>query len=90
MESVKHFFFTGAGSGGGSLFSQYSQTGSGTGNLGITSPWLALESGRQKMDITTLLPNQTLPVNTIDIVSQTLLCGSDEEAIYTIDIPGIR
>ncbi|KAL4232719.1 Nucleoporin Nup43 [Mactra antiquata] len=81
---------TGAGSGGGSLFTQHSQQNSGSSNLGITSPWLAIESGRQKMDITTLLPNQTLPVNTIDILSQTLLAGSDEESIYMLDVPGIR
>lgn len=82
---------TGAGSGGGSLFSQHQHAHpNGAGNLGITSPWLALESGRQKMEITTVLPNQTLPVNTIDIESETLLCGTDEEAIYCIDIPGIR
>lgn len=82
---------TGAGSGGGSLFSQHQHPHpNGAGSLGITSPWLALESGRQKMEITTLLPNQTLPVNSIDIETQTLLCGTDEEAIYSIDIPGIR
>lgn len=57
---------------------------------GVSSPWLSLDAGRHKMEITTVLPNQTLPVNTLDIESQTLLCGTDEEAIYTIDIPGIR
>ena len=42
------------------------------------------------MEITTLLPNQNLPVNTIDIESQTLTCGTDEEAIYVVDLPAIR
>lgn len=80
--------FTGAGSGGGVLFSQ-NTSASGVGNLSITSPWLVLESGRQKLELKSLL-DLTLPLNTIDIVSDTLLCGSDEEAIYAVDIPGIR
>ncbi|XP_045197287.2 nucleoporin Nup43-like [Mercenaria mercenaria] len=79
---------TGAGSGGGSLFSQNTPTG-GAGNMSITSPWLVLDSGRQKLDVKSKL-SLTLPLNTIDIVSQILLCGSDEEAIYAMDIPGIR
>ncbi|WAR08209.1 NUP43-like protein [Mya arenaria] len=78
---------TGAGSGGGSLFAQ---PPGGAQQPQITSPWLGLESGRSKMEISTLLPNQSLPINTLDIDGETLICGSDEEAIYTIDIPGIR
>ena len=69
--------------------SQHSQAG-GASHHGITCPWLGLESGRSKMEITTLLPNQTLPVNTLDIEAETLVCGTDEEAIYTVDLPGIR
>ncbi|XP_060565440.1 nucleoporin Nup43-like [Ruditapes philippinarum] len=79
---------TGAGSGGGSLFSQ-GMPASGAGNVSITSPWLTLESGRQKLDVKSKL-NLTLPINTVDIISEVLLCGSDEEAVYAVDIPGIR
>lgn len=77
---------TGAGSGGGSLFTQHHTTST----PGISSPWLSIDSGRNKMEITTLLPSQNLPVNTIDIESQTLVCGTDEEALYIIDLPAIR
>jgi hypothetical protein len=62
---------------------------SGAGNVSITSPWLTLESGRQKLDVKSKL-NLTLPINTVDIISEVLLCGSDEEAVYAVDIPGIR
>jgi len=79
--------FTVTGSGGGSLLSA---TSGGPQSLPITSPWLGLESGRSKMEISTLLPNQSLPINSLDIEDHTLVCGSDEEAIYTIDIPAIR
>lgn len=79
---------TGAGSGGGGLFSQSTSGGEG-GNLSVTSPWLMLESGRQKLDLSSLL-DVTLPFNSIDIVAETLLCGSDEEAIYAVELPGIK
>lgn len=77
---------TGAGSGGGSVFTQHHQTSTPS----IVSPWLSIDSGRNKMEITTLLPSQNLSVNTLDIESQTLICGTDEEALYTIDLPSIR
>ena len=76
---------SGAGSGGGSLFTQHH-----TSTPSVSSPWLSIDANRNKMEITTLLPNQNLPVNTIDIESQTLTCGTDEEAIYVVDLPAIR
>ena len=79
------FSSTGAGSGGGSLFTQHH-----TSAPSISSPWLSIDSSRNKMEIFSLLPNQNLPVNTLDIESQTLICGTDEEAIYAIDLPAIR
>lgn len=80
---------TGAGSGGGTSFSQRLPPG-GAVNQGIPSPWLNLESGRNRMEITTLLPNQCLPINSLDIEAETLVCGTDEEAVYTIDLSEIR
>uniref|UniRef100_A0A0B7A1P2 Uncharacterized protein n=2 Tax=Arion vulgaris TaxID=1028688 RepID=A0A0B7A1P2_9EUPU len=54
---------------------------------GITSPWLSLETSRHKLDIASLLPNKSLPVNSLDIESSTLLCGTDSETIYSINLP---
>lgn len=56
----------------------------------ISSPWLNLETSRQKLDIASLLPNKSLPVNSLDIEASTLLCGSDSETIYSIDMPMLR
>ncbi|XP_005089321.1 nucleoporin Nup43 [Aplysia californica] len=59
-------------------------------DVGISSPWLSLETSRQKLDIASLLPNKSLPVNSLDIETSTLLCGTDSETIYSIDLPMLR
>ena len=82
------YIFAGAGSGGGAMFTHLTHGVSAGG--GLTSPWLSLEAERNKMKISTLLPNQFLAVNTLDIESETLVCGTDMESIYTIVIPGLR
>ena len=56
----------------------------------ISSPWLSLETSRQKLDIASLLPNKSLPVNSLDIEASNLLCGTDSETIYSIDLPMLR
>ena len=83
------FLLLGAGAGSGSLMSSHAGVGGGMGSAD-GSIWLAMEAGRNKMDITTLLQNQTRPVNSIDISANVLLCGTDDEAIYTVDLPSIR
>ncbi|KAK3580498.1 hypothetical protein CHS0354_001096 [Potamilus streckersoni] len=81
---------TGAGSGGGIAFAASMPGGSGP-NPSHSCPWLTLDVSRHKMDITSLLPTQkNLPVNSIDIERQILLCGTDEEAIYAMELPAIR
>ena len=49
-----------------------------------TSPWLACQASRHQLDITDLLPGNTMPVNSIDIVDTTLLCASDAEQIICV------
>ncbi|KAK6985520.1 nucleoporin Nup43, partial [Biomphalaria glabrata] len=53
----------------------------------IVSPWLSLETSRHKLDISSLLPNKSLPVNSLDIDTSTLLCGTDSETIYSVHLP---
>ncbi|KAK0044597.1 nucleoporin Nup43 [Biomphalaria pfeifferi] len=53
----------------------------------IVSPWLSLETSRHKLDISSLLPNKSLPVNSLDIDTSTLLCGTDSETIYSVQLP---
>merc|ERR550534_2667993 len=57
---------------------------------GLTSPWLSLEASRSSLDIASLLPDKSLPVNSLDIQASTLLCGTDSETLYTIELPGLR
>ncbi|XP_041353900.1 nucleoporin Nup43-like isoform X2 [Gigantopelta aegis] len=53
------------------------------------SPWLTLESSRHKLDITSLLPTKSLPVNSLDIEGNALICGTDSETIYTVCLAGL-
>lgn len=48
------------------------------------NPWLCINAAKQKMDISSLIPENIMPVNTIDIVANILLCGTDGEAIHVI------
>jgi len=57
---------------------------------GISSPWLNLETSRQKLEIASLLPNKSLPVNSLDIETSSLICGTDSETIYSIDMPMLK
>jgi len=49
-----------------------------------TSPWLASEAAKHRLDVTDMLPGNTMPVNSIDIDGTVLLAGTDAEQIYTI------
>ena len=53
-------------------------------NTSYTNPWLASEASKHRMDITDVLPGSTMPVNSIDIVGNTLLCGTDAEQIVMV------
>ncbi|XP_071112729.1 nucleoporin Nup43-like [Haliotis cracherodii] len=63
--------------------------GDSASSTGHISSWLNLDSARQKLEITSLLPTRSLPVNSLDIDRDTLLCGTDSETLYTISLPGL-
>ncbi|XP_077862954.1 nucleoporin Nup43-like, partial [Saccoglossus kowalevskii] len=52
---------------------------------GTSSPWLSNDASKHRnLEVTTLLPHNKMPVNTIDIESNNLLCGTDGEAVYVV------
>lgn len=77
--------FAGAGSGGANFSMNPSFQFGGSETL---NKWLSPDSG--KMEINSLIDDNILPVNSIDIESQTLLCGTDSESIITIRLPSMR
>ncbi|KAI1897452.1 hypothetical protein AGOR_G00083430 [Albula goreensis] len=54
----------------------------GSGNQSLTSGWLSGDSSKGHLETTHMLPNQTLSVNSLDVLDQCLVCGTDGEAIY--------
>lgn len=56
------------------------------GDGGQQSPWLGLEAS-SKLEINSLICNKSLSVNTLDIEGSLLLCGTDSENIYSINMP---
>ncbi len=56
----------------------------------FSSSWLASDATKHRLEITDLLPGNTMPVNTLDICGSTLLCGTDGEQIYKIAGVNIR
>ncbi|XP_064618268.1 nucleoporin Nup43-like [Liolophura sinensis] len=81
---------TGAGAGGGALSSSRLSMASGAPTSGLASPWLASNISHQKLKVTELIPADSLPVNSIDIENNMLLCGSDNEAVYSVSNLVIR
>ena len=45
------------------------------------SPWLSTDPSSQ-IDINQVLPANTMPVNSLDVDGDRLVCGTDGEAIY--------
>lgn len=52
------------------------------GNQSIISAWLSGDSGKGQLETTHILPTQTLSVNSLDVLGQCLVCGTDGEAVY--------
>ena len=50
----------------------------------FTSSWLASDATKHRLEITNLLPSNTMPVNTLDVCGNTLICGTDGEQIYAM------
>ncbi|ELU18713.1 hypothetical protein CAPTEDRAFT_166049 [Capitella teleta] len=48
------------------------------------SPWLTCQAAKNQLEITDLLPGSRMPINSIDIVDCTLLCGTDAEQIICV------
>lgn len=46
------------------------------------SVWLAGDASKANLETTHMLPSQTLSVNSLDVLGQCLVCGTDGEAIY--------
>jgi hypothetical protein len=76
---------TGAGSGGANFSVNPSFQ---FGGSEAVSKWLC--SDNKKMEINSLIDDNILPVNSLDIESQTLICGTDSESIITIKLPSLR
>ena len=48
------------------------------------SPWLGGAVAQEKVEVNNYLSANRLPVNSLDIESKHLLCGSDSEAIFVV------
>ncbi|XP_053315942.1 nucleoporin Nup43 [Spea bombifrons] len=48
----------------------------------LMSPWLSSDPTKNNLEITNLLPSPTLSVNSLDVLGECLVCGTDTEAIY--------
>ncbi|NXU51629.1 NUP43 protein, partial [Turnix velox] len=51
-------------------------------NQSVASTWLSSNPTKDRMEITNLIPNQTLSVNSLDILGPCLVYGTDAEAVY--------
>ncbi|XP_056284969.1 nucleoporin Nup43 [Pseudoliparis swirei] len=52
------------------------------GNQSLISAWLSGDSSKGRLETTHMLPSQTLSVNSLDVLGQCLVCGTDGEAIF--------
>ncbi|KAL6485707.1 hypothetical protein MHYP_G00050990 [Metynnis hypsauchen] len=52
------------------------------GNQSLISAWLNGDSSKGRLETTHMLPSQTLSVNSLDVLGQCLVCGTDGEAVY--------
>ena len=53
-----------------------------TENIMDDSPWFGNEALKNKVETHSLMPTQSLPVNSIDVMGSTVLVGGDNEAFY--------
>ncbi|XP_077596398.1 nucleoporin Nup43 isoform X1 [Stigmatopora nigra] len=52
------------------------------GNQSLINAWLSGDSSKGRLETTHMLPSQTLAVNSLDVLGQCLVCGTDGEAIF--------
>lgn len=48
------------------------------------NPWLVCTATKHRMEINSLLASNRLPINSLDVQHNTLLCGGDNEAFFII------
>jgi len=53
-------------------------------NINNTSPWLSSEAVRHKVETNSLVSKQPLPINSVDVLGQSVLFGGDNEAFYIL------
>uniref|UniRef100_A0A8D0GWC2 Nucleoporin Nup43 n=1 Tax=Sphenodon punctatus TaxID=8508 RepID=A0A8D0GWC2_SPHPU len=51
-------------------------------NQSVISAWPSNDPTKDRMEITNLLPNPTLSVDSLDVLEPCFVCGTDAEAIY--------
>ena len=49
-----------------------------------SSPWLSGAVVQGKVDIANLLPSNKLPVNSLDVESRHVVCGTDSEMLFVV------
>lgn len=59
-----------------------SATAPAGGNQSLINAWLTGDSSKGHLETTHMLPTQMLSVNSLDVLGQCLVCGTDGEAIY--------
>ena len=47
-------------------------------------PWLNSEAVKNRVETQSLMARQPLPVNTIDVLGNSILVGGDNEAMYLV------
>jgi len=53
-------------------------------NTTTTSPWLSTEAVKHKVEKNSLVTQQPLPVNSLDVVGHSVVFGGDNEAFYVL------
>lgn len=69
-------------SGRNSSMMSRSATAPAAGNQSLISAWLNGDSSKGRLETTHMLPSHTLSVNSLDVLGQCLVCGTDGEAVY--------
>lgn len=74
-------FLQGSGNRDKSMLSRSAAAPAG-GGQSLISAWLSGDSSKNRLETTHMLPSQTLSVNSLDVLGQCLVCGTDGEAIF--------
>lgn len=51
---------------------------------GVASSWLTLDTTRRYLDVLSLLPAGPLPVNSLDVTEDRLVCGGDNHVLHCV------